>query len=200
MNVITIDQDSQPLEVFEAWMKDAKAQPRIREATAMAISTIDARGDIHSRMVLCKEWSEAGFIFYTNYNSRKGQALELNNHAAAVFYWDPLNKQVNISGTVTKTSRQVSEKYWASRLRDSQISQYISHQSQPVTSRDEMEATWRETDERFKNEPIPCPEHWGGYILSPARIEFWVGQSGRLHDRYEFQKSQNHWTFRRLYP
>lgn len=195
-----ISAKSKPLEVFEAWMKEAKAFGGIREASAMTVTTAGKDGELHSRVVLCKSWSEDGFVFYTNYESLKGQDLKANPKAAAIFYWDPMFRQVKISGEVVKTSREDSEEYWNSRPRSSQLSQYISHQSQTVASREELEKLWCEADAKFKDRPIPCPSHWGGYVLAPHTIEFWIGRDNRLHDRFKFQKQDSDWTFRRLFP
>lgn len=195
-----IEPTSQPIDIFKAWMDEAKKQPGIREATAMAVSTLSGQGQLHSRVVLCKDWTAEGFTFFSNYKSRKGLDLQQNAQASAVFYWDPMFRQVCISGKVSRTSRQVSEEYWNSRPRASQLSQWISRQSQEASSREELERLWQEADHKFTGKQIPCPEHWGGYLLVMDCIEFWLGQANRLHDRYEFQKSGNHWTFRRLYP
>lgn len=181
-------------------MKEAKAAGSMREPTAMVVSTAATSGELHSRVVLCKSWAEDGFVFYTNYESLKGQDLKSNPQAAAIFYWDPLFRQVKISGDVVKTSRAESEEYWNSRPKGSQLSQYISHQSQTVTSREELENRWREAETKFKDKPIPCPQHWGGYVLRPHTIEFWIGRDNRLHDRFKFQKQDSGWTFRRLFP
>jgi pyridoxamine 5'-phosphate oxidase len=195
-----IDSNSNPLSVFEEWMREAKANKTIREPTAMALATASDSGDLGIRVVLCKGWSEKGFTFYTNYHSRKGLDLAKNPNAAAVFYWDPLFRQVKIEGACTKTSRAESEAYWSSRPRESQLSQYISRQSQEVSSRDELEKAWADADKRFQGQTIPCPIHWGGYVLEPRAIEFWIGRPGRLHDRFSFEKDAAGWTFRRLCP
>lgn len=166
----------------------------------MALATSNLQGDLHTRVVLCKEWSDKGFTFFTNYNSRKGADLANQPKAAAVFYWDPIFRQVKITGHVQKTSRMESEAYWNSRPRESQLSQWISKQSEPVATRAELENAWQEADRKFANRKIPCPDHWGGYLLIPQSIEFWIGQPGRLHDRFEFQKSGDLWTYQRLYP
>jgi pyridoxamine 5'-phosphate oxidase len=195
-----ITSKSKPHELFEAWMKEAKTVSGLREPTAMVLSTLASNGELHSRVVLCKSWSEEGFVFYTNYQSLKGKDLENSSQAAAIFYWDPMFRQVKISGEVVKTSRQQSEAYWNSREKGSQLSQYISHQSQEVKSREELEKLWREAEAEFQNKPIPCPPHWGGYILRPRLIEFWIGRENRLHDCYQFEKQGATWTFRRLFP
>jgi pyridoxamine 5'-phosphate oxidase len=196
---MNIGPDSEPFKIFNNWIGEAQNHPGIKEASAMSLATSDGR-ELHSRIVLCRGWSEEGFTFFTNYQSRKGLDLAQDAEASAVFYWDPIFRQVCISGTITKTSREVSEKYWNSRARESQLSQYISHQSREVASRAELEAAWTKAETEFAGKPIPRPAHWGGYLLIPRRIEFWIGKPGRLHDRFEFQKSPKGWTFRRLYP
>lgn len=198
--MMEIDANRNPFEIFNTWMDEAKIHPQIREATAMTLATLGTDGTLSTRVVLCKEWSEAGFVFYTSYQSRKGLDLAFNPVAAAAFYWDPLFRQVNICGRAQKISRERSLKYWATRARDSQISQYVSRQSQEVASRAVMEHEWREADEKFRGQPIPCPEHWGGFELQAERLEFWAGRPGRFHDRYAFEKAGERWTFRRLYP
>jgi pyridoxamine 5'-phosphate oxidase len=189
-----------PLHAFDAWLSEAKAHPAIREATAMAVATVNGSGEVHNRVVLCKDWTWSGFTFFTNYRSQKGRDLESNGRAGAVFYWDPLFRQVKITGRVSRTNRQVSVNYWDSRARESQLSQFISKQSETVDSRAELEAAWHEADRQFQGRKIPCPEHWGGFLLVPEAIEFWQGLPNRLHDRFLFEKNQDHWTFRRLYP
>ena len=195
-----INAHSQPLTVFAAWMKEAQAHPHIREATAMALATSDAGGAIHNRIVLCKSWSDSGLHFYTNYLSQKGRELASHPMAGAVFYWDPLARQIRVSGPVTKLSRAVSQEYWRSRPRESQLSQYVSKQSESLSSREELQLLWRQAELEFAGREIPCPEHWGGYSLEIKTLEFWLGQPGRLHDRYQFEKTGKAWTFRRLYP
>lgn len=188
------------MEVFEAWMHEARQHPHIKEPTAMALATASPDGGIHARVVLCKQWSHLGFLFYSNYHSRKGLDLRTNPNAGAVFYWDPMFKQIKISGPVSMTSRKISEDYWRSRSRESQLSQFISRQSEEAPARESMEAARLAADEEYRGREIPCPGHWGGYLLKPERIEFWIGREGRFHDRYEFDKTSTLWTFRRLYP
>lgn len=197
---MNIGAKSNPLGIFEEWMTEAKANKAIREPTAMALATSGSDGELGVRVVLCKGWSEKGFTFYTNYHSRKGLDLAKNPNAAAVFYWDPMFRQVKIEGTVEKTSRAESEAYWNSRPRESQLSQFISRQSEEIDSREQLEKAWEEADKRFQNQTIPCPAHWGGYVIKPSSIEFWIGRPGRLHDRFSFEKDAAGWTFRRLCP
>jgi pyridoxamine 5'-phosphate oxidase len=196
---MSIGPDSNPLDVFKLWLEEATNHPGIKEASAMSLATSDGK-ELHSRIVLCRGWDQKGFTFFTNYNSRKGLDLAADHEASAVFYWDPVFRQVCISGTVSKTSREVSESYWNGRPRESQLSQYISHQSQPVDSREELEKAWTKAEQEFADRAIPCPKHWGGYVLEPRCIEFWIGRPGRLHDRFEFRKAKQGWAFRRLFP
>jgi len=189
-----------PIQAFATWMTEAKAQPTIREPTAMALATALPTGEVHNRVVLCKDWTGGQLTFFTNYLSRKGRDLDANAHAGAVFYWDPLFRQVKFCGPVTRTNRQVSIDYWDSRPRESQLSQYISRQSETAQSREELESAWQAADTKFSGRKIPCPEHWGGYQLQIRSVEFWQGLPNRLHDRFVFEKNLDHWTFRQLYP
>ncbi len=195
-----INAKTDPLSLFQSWINEAKAHPGIKEPTAMAISTLGSDEELNNRVVLCKDWDDRGFTFFTNYDSRKGRDLQAHPTVSAVFYWDPLFRQIKISGKAEKSGRQVSEKYWRSRPRESQISQYISRQSQELVSRDALQEAWNKAELQFKDREVPCPDHWGGYLIKPKRIEFWMGRPGRLHERFEFQKTDSSWTFRLLYP
>jgi pyridoxamine 5'-phosphate oxidase len=192
-----------PFALFDTWLAAAKTHASIREATAMSIATISQERGLSNRVVLLKSISPAGLTFFTNYLSHKGHDLAENPQVAAVFYWDPMERQVRISGRAKKTSREESERYWATRSRNSQLSQYISKQSEAVESRAELEKLVLAAEEKFKDKPVPCPAHWGGYLLEPIEFEFWQGQPGRLHDRYEFHRTNaqdSQWQARRLYP
>jgi pyridoxamine 5'-phosphate oxidase len=195
-----IHADTKPIAIFEHWMKEAKAEPKIKEPTAMALATAKNVDDLHVRVVLCKGWSEDGFVFFTNYDSRKGQELKANANAAAVFYWDPLFRQVKVSGSVEPVSREQSVNYWRTRPRESQLSQYVSKQSKPISNRDLMDAEWKAAELKFADQEVPCPDHWGGYLLRPKTIEFWIGRPGRFHDRHEYKVQAKGWTYTRLYP
>jgi pyridoxamine 5'-phosphate oxidase len=192
-----------PMKLFGAWLNEAKAAGTIKEPNAMCVATISEPCGLTNRIVLLKQVIDEGFIFYTNYHSPKGLSLDETGEAAATFYWDPLAKQIRITGTVTRTDRKTSEAYWNSRARGSQLSQFVSHQSAPVSSREELEALVAKAEEHFKDKPIPCPPHWGGYILTPKHIEFWQGMQSRLHNRFCFRRSSPDaffWTCDRLYP
>lgn len=192
--------DKNPLEVFKIWAQEASAGSTLNEPLAMALATVSATGELHNRIVLLKKITEEGLIFFTNYNSSKGADLDSNPQAEVVFYWDHLLRQVRIGGRVEKTSRKVSEDYWRSRARESQLSQWVSHQSVPVKSREILEEQVKQARLTFEGKDIPCPAHWGGYLLKPDRIELWTGASGRLHDRFYFRKDGSGWTSHRLYP
>ncbi len=190
---------SNPMDVFDQWMREAKATPSIKEPTAMAVATTGA-GDLHVRVVLCKQWGDEGFTFFTNYDSRKGRELGQNPRVAAVFYWDPLFRQVKVTGDVLKISREDSIAYWRTRPRESQLSQHISKQSQVATSREQMERELHEASVKFNGQEVPCPDHWGGYLIVPKSMELWIGRPGRFHERHEFTKVGSGWTYRLLYP
>lgn len=194
-----IGPSSQPLTVFETWMQEVKLLG-LKEPAAMTLATVDAEGAPHARIVLCRGWSTEGFVFYTNYASQKGQDLAANPRASLVFYWDVLQRQIRIDGEVVKTSAQESDEYWRKRARESQLSQYVSRQSEPVASREELERAQKAAEEKFAGRDVPRPEHWGGYRLKPKAIEFWMGRPGRLHDRHQYVKTNEHWTYRRLSP
>ena len=195
-----IGPDSNPLELFKSWLADATATGLIKDPNAMTIVSVSTEGQPHARVVLCKDADADGFTFYTNYQSQKGVELTAHPRAGALFYWDPLFRQVKIDGVVSKTSRQTSVDYWRSRARGSQLSQYVSKQSTTLSSRAHLTDLYRAADHSFADAEVPCPEHWGGFILRPAKIEFWVGVADRLHDRHEFSKSADGWTYRMLYP
>lgn len=194
-----IGPSSQPLTIFETWMQEVKLLG-LKEPSAMTLATVNAAGDVHARIVLCRGWSEDGFVFFTNYLSQKGQDLAAHDRASVVFYWDVLQRQIRIDGAVEKTSATLSDEYWSHRARESQLSQYISHQSERVSSREELERAWEVAEEKFIGREIPRPEHWGGYRLRPKTMEFWIGKPGRLHDRHVFTKSGSAWTYGRLSP
>jgi pyridoxamine 5'-phosphate oxidase len=171
------------------------------EVNAMQLATVSADGKPSVRTVLLKGVDARGFIFFTNYDSRKGRELAANANAALVFYWPDLERQVSIAGTVTKLPRAESEAYFHSRPRGSQIAAVASHQSHPVASRRELEARVRELEHQHANTPVPMPEEWGGYALAPARIEFWQGRASRMHDRFHYTRTADgQWQVERLSP
>ncbi|MBC3539693.1 pyridoxamine 5'-phosphate oxidase [Rufibacter sediminis] len=190
-----------PFQQFQTWMQEALTA-KADEPTAMTLSTADAQGKPTARVVLLKALEKEGFVFYTNYVSRKGQQLLENPFAALTFFWPALERQVRIEGKVQRVSPEVSEAYFHSRPRGSQIGAWSSPQSQPIQDRTLLENLEQEYSAKFKDmEVVPRPEHWGGYLVVPDRIEFWQGRQNRLHDRllYEVESSGN-WRIQRLAP
>lgn len=190
-----------PFEQFSLWFEQAQAGDLL-EPNAMTLSTVDQGGQPSARVVLLKSFSTEGFVFYTNYNSRKAQAMNENSQVAASFLWLPLQRQVSLVGAVHKISRAQSAAYFASRPRSSQIGAWVSPQSQALRSRSELESLQQEMEARFAEGPIPIPDHWGGYCIRPHRLEFWQGRPSRLHDRFVYSKSANDssWVACRLAP
>ena len=188
-----------PVEIFKLWFDEAH-KTQLQNPNAFVLSTVATDGRPQSRVLLCKEIRDSGFVFYTNYESQKGQQLENQPAAAMNFFWDNLHRQVKITGQVSKLSRQDSVAYWESRERSSQLSQWVSKQSKPLARRAEMEMAISHAESEFEGKSIPCPDHWGGYILTPSKIEFWIGRSGRFHDRHLFTMVENQWAAQRLYP
>ena len=139
-------------------------------------------------------------MFFSNYLSRKGQNLKDNSRAAVTFYWESLGRQIRIEGRVKKIPRKESVAYWETRSRESQLSQWLSRQSQPVLNREKLDSLKAEVKRLFKNGPVPCPAHWGGYALSLKKVEFWIEKKHRLHDRFLFKKHKKSWVIQRLFP
>lgn len=188
-----------PVDQFSYWFEQVMAS-ELLDPNAMTLSTATPEGRPSSRIVLLKGFDEAGFRFYTNYGSRKGKELEQNPNAALCFFWPQLERQVRIEGSVERLSREDSEDYFRRRPRLSQLGAWASRQSTKAESRDELEARFSEIKSRFKDEEVPLPDFWGGYILKPERIEFWQGRTGRMHDRICYQKREDDWETFRLYP
>ncbi|WP_210464911.1 pyridoxamine 5'-phosphate oxidase [Rufibacter roseolus] len=199
---LTLEAISQdPLQQFETWMQEA-LEAKADEPTAMTLSTADAHGRPTARVVLLKALQKEGFVFYTNYESRKGQQLLENPFAALTFFWPALERQVRVEGRVERVSPEMSDTYFHSRPRGSQIGAWSSPQSTAIADRSILENLEKEYSARFKDlEVIPRPEHWGGYQVKPDRIEFWQGRQNRLHDRLLYEvDSHGHWHIQRLAP
>jgi len=190
---------SNPFDQFNDWFEEAM-QAEQPDVEAMTLSTATRDGLISARIVLLKGFDEHGFIFFTNYESRKSRELADNPHAALTFYWHTLNRQIRIEGIVGKASAQESEEYFQTRPRGSQLGAWASPQSDEITSRAELEQRLAEIEERFKDGPIPCPPFWGGWRLQPEQIEFWQGRESRLHDRIVYIKQNGAWQITRLAP
>lgn len=189
---------SDPLAFFTKWYKEAfeSVQP---EPHAMSVTTVSKLGKPSSRIVYLKELSDQGFVYFTNYESQKGHELAENPNSCALFFWQSLERQVRIEGTTIKADEAVSDAYFATRPRGSQIGAWASHQSEMLESREMLEMRIEELSRRYPNE-VPRPPHWGGYVLIPERIEFWQGRPSRLHDRIVFEKSDGRWMVFRKNP
>lgn len=188
-----------PILQFQKWWNEV-LDSAILEVNAMTLATCNKIGRPDARIVLLKGFSEKGFIFFTNYQSRKGKELEENPYACLVFFWKELERQVRIEGTVTKTSRLDSNEYFLLRPKDSRISSWSSPQSKVIKSRDILEANVSKYEQQFADGNIPRPPHWGGYIISPSMVEFWQGRTNRLHDRIRYTAKGAGWKIERLAP
>ena len=193
----TIDRD--PIKQFQIWFDEAVAA-KLPMPEAMTLATATPDGKPSARMVLLKQVDHDGFVFFTNYNSAKAEQLDANPHAALVFYWSQLDRQVRVEGSVVKTPAQESREYFRTRPRESQIGAWASTQSQAISSREVLEQRAHELEELYRERDVDCPEHWGGYRLKPERIEFWKSRIGRLHDRILYQRDGGGWTITRLAP
>lgn len=187
-----------PFEQFNSWFKNA-ADLIGHDANAMSIATATKDGKPSTRMVLLKDYSEEGFTFFTNYDSRKAAEIAENPQVAILFFWGNLERQIRIEGTLTKTSREVSDAYFHSRPVDSQLGAICSKQSAPIENREKLEAAFNADKEKYGKE-VPLPENWGGYIIVPTFFEFWQGRQNRLHDRVTYSLNQGHWEMGRISP
>ena len=194
------DVDADPFRQFDVWFEDA-VRIGVRSPEAAAVATASADGAPSVRMVLVKETNrERGFVFFTNYGSRKGSELAANPRAALLFYWDQLGRQVRIEGRVERLSAEDSAAYVRSRGRGSQLSAMASAQSRPVSGRDELERRVAELAASYEGEELPVPDFWGGFRLLPERFEFWQHREDRLHDRLVYTREDGGWLIERLAP
>ena len=188
-----------PFKQFEIWFEEAK-KIGLKDPNAMNVASATKSGIPSSRMVLLKAYSEEGFIFYTNYTSRKSGEILDNPIVALNFFWDALERQIRIEGEIKKVEKEVSDAYFNSRSRLSQLGAHASNQSQIIENYEELTDKLNSFDEKYKDKDIPRPDHWGGFIVIPSTIEFWQGHDGRLHDRLKFENENNNWVMRRLSP
>ena len=190
---------SSPIDQFTIWWNEALAS-KIEEVNAMTLATSNSDGLPSARIVLLKGYTNEGFIFFTNYLSSKGRAMETNPNAALLFFWKELERQVRIEGTVEKISEAESDDYFLSRPAGSRIGAWASPQSESIAGRHIIEANVEQYSKQFEGGNIPRPPHWGGYIVKPLSIEFWQGRSNRLHDRILYTKAGKEWKIKRLAP
>jgi pyridoxamine 5'-phosphate oxidase len=194
------DVDVSPFKQFQVWFDQALAS-QLPEPNAMTVATATQSGKPSARIVLLKGFDERGFVFYTNYQSHKGQELADNPQAALVFWWAELERQVRIEGRVEKVSQQESDEYFHSRPFNSRLGAWASEQSQVIESRAVLEHRAQELKTKYENSDVPRPPHWGGFRVIPTRIEFWQGRSSRLHDRLLYRLLDNgSWLIERLSP
>ena len=197
--LLETDVDPNPFKQFQQWFDQALAA-QLPEPNAMTLATVSQDGKPKARIVLLKNFTEQGFVFYTNYNSQKGQELAQNPSAALIFWWAELERQVRIEGSVEKVAESESEEYFYSRPVGSQLGAWASQQSQVIDNREVLEHRLQELQEIYQNQNIPEPPHWGGYRIVPQAIEFWQGRSNRLHDRLYYSLLEHTWVVKRLSP
>lgn len=188
-----------PHALFDSWYAEARAS-ELNDSNAMALATADAEGRPSVRMVLLKGHDARGFVFYTNLESRKAGELIENPHAALLFHWKSLRRQIRIEGAVSRVTDAEGDAYFATRSRDSQLGAWASDQSRPLESRALFETRYREMADRFAGQPVPRPPHWSGFRIAPERIEFWLDREHRLHERRLFVRDGDGWREGMLYP
>ena len=193
------DVDPDPFKQFSEWMDNA-INSGIKEPTAMALSTVGKNMQPSTRMVLLKEIKKYGFIFYSNYDSKKGHQILENHYGSLLFYWPELEKQIRIEGRIEKASEEISDEYYLTRSAKRRIGAWASPQSHEIPNRKFLEDKQAEFEKKFAGDPPKRPDNWGGCILIPYTIEFWQGRPNRLHDRIEYYLDDNEWKLRRLAP
>ena len=188
-----------PYLLFEDWMREAVTVQE-KEANAFVLSTVGEEQEVSSRIVYLKDIIDASFVFYTNYHSKKGKDIAINSKVSMLFFWPTTSRQIRIEGICTKVNEQLSDEYFASRPRPSQIGAWASFQSDSLMDSSELENRIKEIESTYEGQDIPRPPHWGGYGILPFRIEFWQGRPSRLHDRFVFEKDGENWRVAKLNP
>ena len=191
------DLKATPHEMLEFWLSEVE---ELHDFNAMVVSSVDASGQPHSRVVLLRGVNEEGLKFYTNYSSHKGQELEQNNKVALNFFWPTVERQVRVEGELQKLTDAESDAYFNSRPRESQIGAWVSPQSSTIESREVLNERFREYTDKFEGHPVPRPAHWGGYIIRANYYEFWQGRPNRLHDRLTYRLHDGAWKISRIAP
>ena len=191
--------DLDPFKQFDIWFKEAK-DIGLKDPNAMNVASATKNGIPSSRMVLLKSYDENGFIFYTNYTSRKSKEIIDNPSVALNFFWDALERQVRVEGKVSKVDPKISDEYFSSRSRLSQLGAHASNQSEIIENYDVITSKLNELEKKYDGKEIPRPDHWGGFIIVPRTIEYWQGHEGSIHDRLKFYKENSKWKLVRLSP
>jgi len=198
-SISEIGLNSDPVQQFKIWFNQA-LDSKVIEASAMVLSTVSSEGFPSGRVLLLKGVEDSGFTFFTNYNSAKAKDMEANSNASMTFFWSELEQQVRIAGVVEKLNSVISDSYFYSRPRDSQISAVASNQSDKLENRDDLIQEVNRLEKLYENKKVPRPENWGGYVLKPVKVEFWQGRASRLHDRILYELIDGTWQISRLAP
>lgn len=191
--------NSNPFKQFDSWMNEA-LQAKCNQPTAVTLATVDHENMPNCRIVLLKDVCDGGFVFFTNYNSKKGREMDNDAKAALNFFWPELERQVRIRGTIEMVSSQKSDEYFQSRPRESQLGAWASNQSEIVENSDELATNYLELKSKYEDRVIPRPGHWGGYIVKAVSIEFWQGRENRMHDRFQYYLQGSKWSISQLAP
>ena len=186
--------------LFNLWFNEARDSGTVDEVNAMTVSTNGADGFPKSRIVLLKQYTEEGFVFYTNYDSEKGRAIAEQPRVCLSFFWPLLERQIIIKGIVEKVAADISDAYFKSRPHGSKLGAHVSRQSEVIPSRETLETELKQLERKYENTEVQRPDHWGGYLVKPVEIEFWQGRPNRLHDRIRFKRHEMSWLRERLAP
>jgi pyridoxamine 5'-phosphate oxidase len=190
-----------PMELFQKWFYELEKSDSVEELNTMTISTLGLDGYPKGRIVLLKRFTHEGFVFYSNYDSEKGKAIDNNPKVCLSFFWPAMERQVIIKGTVSKIAENMSDGYFDSRPTGSKLGAIVSNQSEVILSREVLESKWKELEKQYENKEIPRPSNWGGYLVSPVSLEFWQGRPNRLHDRMRYTLEEDYnWKVERLAP